>query len=44
VNGQRMDQTQRYWFVLFAGDGVLNAGFQHLTTIDDRPDLRNGAE
>jgi len=29
---------------LFAGDGVLDTGFQHLAAIDDRTDLWNGAE
>jgi len=44
VDGQRMDQAQRHRLVLLTGDGVLDAGFQHLATIDDRPDLGNGAE
>ena len=39
-----MDQAQRHRLVLLAGDGVLDAGFQHLAAIDDRPDLGNGAE
>ena len=39
-----MNQAQRHRFVLSTGDGILDAGFQHLATIDDCPDLGNGAE
>ena len=39
-----MDEAQRHRLVLLTGDGVLDAGFQHLAAIDDRPDLGNGAE
>ena len=44
VDRQRMNQAQRHRLVMLAGDGVFDAGFQHLAAIDDRPDLGNGAE
>ena len=39
-----MDDPQRHGLVGRAGEGLLDARFEHHAAVDDRPDVRNGAE
>ena len=44
VNGERMDELGRHRLVCQAGEGLLDARFEHHAAIDDCLDVRNGAE
>ncbi len=39
-----MNNPQRHGFIWGPRESLLDAGFEHLAAIDDRPDLGYGAE
>ena len=44
VDRQGVDEPHRHGLVGRTGEGLLDARFQHLAAVDDRLDVRDGAE
>ena len=44
MDGKRVNQPQCHGPVGRTGEGLLDAGFEHLAAINDRPDIRHCTE